>query len=105
VLDVFFYMAALALEMIALIRLRRLMPNRTGMFTFGGGRVGLALVATLPVLTWLATFGLAVSTSGGKLDFVLAIALGLCVWPAYAISRRRYGGPPPIDPPPTSITA
>jgi amino acid transporter len=105
VLDVFFYMAALALEMVALVRLRRLAPVRDGMFTVGGGRVGLAMVATLPVLTWLATFGLAVSTSGGKLDFILAIGLGLCVWPAYAICRRRYGGPPPIDPPPTSLTA
>ncbi len=105
VLDVFFYMAALALEMLALVRLRQLMPDRAGMFTIGGGRAGLALVATLPVLTWLATFGLAVSTSGGKLDFGLAIALGLCVWPAYALTRSRYGGPPPIDPPPTSITA
>ena len=105
VLDVFFYMAALALEMLALLRLRQLMPNRAGMFTIGGGKLGLALVATLPVLTWLATFGLAVSTSDGKLDFILAIALGLCVWPAYAITSRRYGGPPPIDPPPTSITA
>ncbi len=105
VLDVFFYMAALALEMAALIRLRRLAPVRTGMFTIGGGRLGLALVATLPVLTWLATFGLAVSTSDGKADFVIAIALGVCVWPAYAICRQRYGGPPTIDPPPTSITA
>src|SRR3984893_9432183 len=49
VLDVFFYMAALALEMVALVQLRQLMPNRTGMFTIGGGRVGLALVAMLPV--------------------------------------------------------
>jgi amino acid transporter len=105
VLDVFFYMAALTLEMLALIRLRRTMPDRTGMFSVGGGRTGLALVAALPVLTWLATFGLAVSTTDGKLDFILAIALGICVWPAYAISRRRYGGPPAIDPPPTSITA
>ena len=105
VLDVFFYMAALALEMLALLRLRQLMPNRTGMFAIGGGKLGLAFVATLPVLTWLATFGLAVSTSDGKLDFILAIALGLCVWPAYAITSRRYGGPPAIDPPPTSITA
>ena len=27
------------------------------------------------------------------------------VWPAYTICSRRYGGPPAIDPPPTSITA
>jgi amino acid transporter len=105
VLDVFFYMAALALELLALIRLRARMPERIGMFTIGGGRTGLALVAILPLLTWVATFGLAVSTGGGKADFILAIVLGAFVWPAYAICRRRYGGPPAIDPPPTSITA
>ena len=105
VLDVFFYMAALTLEMLALIRLRQLMPDRAGMFTIGGGRVGLALVATLPILTWAATFGLAISAGVAKQDFILAIALGICVWPAYSICRRRYGGPPAIDVPPTSITA
>jgi amino acid transporter len=104
VLDVFFYMAALALEMAALVRLRRLIPNRDGMFTIGGGIVGLALVTILPVLTWTATFGLAISNGAGKLDFMLAIVLGLCVWPAYAFCSRRYGGPPAIDPPPTSLT-
>jgi amino acid transporter len=105
VLDVFFYMAALALELLALVRLRKRRPDRAGMFTIGGGRAGLALVGSLPILTWAATFGLAISAGDGKADFILAIALGACVWPAYAICRRRYGGPPAIDPPPTSITA
>jgi amino acid transporter len=105
VLDVFFYMAALALELLALVRLRERMPDRTAIFTIGGGRAGLAIVAILPILTWAATFGLAISAGAGKADFILAIALGLCVWPAYAICRRRYGGPPPIDPPPTTVTA
>ncbi|MDO8434682.1 MAG: APC family permease [Candidatus Binatus sp.] len=104
VLDVFFYMAALALEMAALIRLRRLMPNREGLFTVGGGVAGLALVTALPVMTWVATFGLAISSGAGKPDFILAVVLGVCVWPAYSICRRRYGGPPAIDPPPTSLT-
>jgi len=93
VLDVFFYMAALVLELFALVRLRRLMPDRTGMFIIAGGRQGLALVVILPILTWAATFGLAISAGVAKSDFILAIALGLCVWPAYAICRRRYGGP------------
>lgn len=105
VLDVFFYMAALALELFALLRLRKLMPDRTGMFTISGGRIGLALIVTLPILTWAATFGLAISAGVAKRDFILAIVLGAFVWPAYAITRRRYGGPPAIDPPPTSITA
>ena len=105
VLDVFFYMAALALELLALIRLRTLMPNRTGLFMISGGRTALALVVILPILTWAATFGLAISAGVAGRDFILAIALSICVWPAYAICRRRYGGPPAIDPPPTSITA
>ncbi|MGH7880037.1 MAG: APC family permease, partial [Candidatus Binataceae bacterium] len=41
VLDVFFYMLALALELAALIRLRRLRPARAGLFVMGGGTVGL----------------------------------------------------------------
>jgi amino acid transporter len=93
VLDVFFYMAALVLEMLALIRLRQLIPNRPDTFTIGGGRLGLALVALLPILTWTATFGLAISTGNAKADFILAVALALCVWPAYALCRRLYGGP------------
>ncbi len=105
VLDVFFYMAALTLELLALLRLRQQMPDRTGMFKIGGGRAGLALIVTLPILTWAATFGLAISAGFAKTDFILAIALGALVWPAYTFCRHRYGGPPAIDPPPTSITA
>ncbi len=105
VLDVFFYMAALSLELLALLRLRKLIPDRTALFTIGGGRIGLALVTILPILTWAATFGLAISAGVAKQDFILAIILGALVWPAYAICRRQYGGPPAIDPPPTTITA
>jgi amino acid transporter len=93
VLDVFFYMAALALEMAALVRLRALAPNREGMFTIGGGRIGLWLVAALPLVTWIATFALALGTGDGQRDFIIAIALSLTVWPAYALTRRRWGGP------------
>ncbi len=93
VLDVFFYMAALVLEMGALLKLRRLRPDRAGLFTVGGGRLGLYAVAALPLLTWAATFGLAVSAGGAHVDFLLAIGLGATVWPVYLIARRRYGGP------------
>jgi len=95
VLDVFFYMAALVLEMIALVRLRKLQPsNRRSGFVVGGGAIGVALTVALPVLTWLATFGLAISTGTGSRDFIIAIALAATVWPAYAMSRTRFGGPP-----------
>ena len=93
VLDVFFYMAALALEMAALIRLRRLSPDREGMFTVGGGWIGLWLTAILPLATWIATFALAVGTGDGRRDFIIATAMLLTVWPAYALTRRRWGGP------------
>jgi amino acid transporter len=93
VLDVFFYMAALVLEMLALLKLRRLRPNRDGLFVAGGGKVGLILIVTLPLVTWTATFGLAVSQGGAHIDFLIAIALGVTVMPAYAFARRRWGGP------------
>jgi amino acid transporter len=93
ILDVFFYMAALVLEMLALLKLRRLRPVRDGLFVIGGGKAGLYLVAALPLLTWAATFGLAISQGGAHLDFLIAIALGATVLPAYALARRRWGGP------------
>jgi amino acid transporter len=93
VLDVFFYMAALVLEMMALLKLRQQRPNREGLFTVGGGKVGLCLMVGLPLLTWAATFGLAISAGGAHLDFLVAIALGATVFPAYAFARRRWGGP------------
>ncbi len=94
VLNVFFYMAALVLEMAALLKLRRRHPHRDGLFMVGGGTLGLYLVAGLPLITWAATFGLAIAQGGARVDFFVAIALGLTVWPAYAIARRRWGGPP-----------
>ena len=93
VLDVFFYMAALVLEMLSLLRLRRLRPHREGLFVIGGGKIGLYMVAMLPLITWAATFGLAISQGGAHIDFLIAIAIGATVFPAYAFARRRWGGP------------
>ena len=50
VLDVFFYMSALMLEMCALIRLRRSRPDRTGLFVIGGGRPALIAVVVAPIV-------------------------------------------------------
>ena len=93
VLDVFFYMAALMLEMAALISLRRKFARRDGLFVVRGGNPGVWLVATLPIVTWVATFGLALSRSDGRSAFLVASVLALGVWPAYALARRLYGGP------------
>ncbi len=95
VLDVFFYMGALVLEMWALVRLRRLRPDRAGLFVIGGGHPALIAVVAAPVVTWLATFGLAVSHNGGTGGLIVSIVLAAGAWPAYSILRRRYGGPRP----------
>jgi amino acid transporter len=95
VLDVFFYMGALVLEMWALIRLRKLRPDRAGLFVIAGGRPVLIAVVVAPVITWLATFGFAISDNGGTGGLIVSIVLAASAWPAYAILRRRYGGPPP----------
>jgi amino acid transporter len=100
VLDVFFYMGALMLEMWALIRLRKSHPDRAGLFVIGGGRVALTAVVVAPIVTWMATFGLAVSNhggaaanDGGAAALIISIVLALGAWPAYAFLRHRYGGP------------
>ncbi|HXR25272.1 MAG TPA: hypothetical protein VN742_07920, partial [Candidatus Binataceae bacterium] len=93
-LDVLFYMMALMLEMGALLRLRRLRPQRDGLFVLGGGRAGLYLVVAAPLVTWLATFGFVLARGGDRREFGVAIALLACAWPLYAFLRGRYGGPP-----------
>jgi amino acid transporter len=94
ILDVFFYMGALVLELRALVVMRRKRPAREGLFVIGGGRAGLYLVAGLPMLTWCATFGLALTTGGIKEDFIVAVVLAATTYPAYALCRRLWGGPP-----------
>ena len=64
------------------------------LFVIGGGRAGLYLVAGLPMLTWCATFGLALTTGGIKDDFIVAVVLAATTYPAYALCRRLWGGPP-----------
>ena len=59
-------------------------------------KIGIALAhltTALPLVTWIATFGLAISQGGAHLDFLVAIALGATVWPAYVFARKRWGGP------------
>jgi amino acid transporter len=92
VMDVFFYMAALALEMIALVRLRRLSPDRSGMYKIAGGPIVLYAVAIAPLMTWLATFGTAWSKNGSS-EFLVAAAIAALAWPVYWVCRRQYGGP------------
>jgi len=91
VFDVFFYMSALTLEMAALIRLRQLYPKRDGLFVIGGGRATIYAVALAPLLTWFATFGLAVSHA--TRDLIIASILSAFAWPVYTVLRQRYGGP------------
>ena len=87
VLDVFFYMAALALELFALLTSAQADAGSRG-HVHNRRRSAWAWRSSLilPILTWAATFGLAISAGVAKRDFILAIALGICVWPAYAIA-------------------
>jgi amino acid transporter len=90
-IGVFFYMLALALEMMALIRLRRIYPERRGLFRIGGGRVAVYLVAMTPLCTWFASLGMDVSSHAK--DLIVAAGLAVSVGPVYALLRSRYGGP------------
>ena len=94
ILDVFFYMGALMLELSALVVMRRKRPAREGLFMIGGGSAGLCLVVGLPMLTWCATFGLALTAGGIKEDFLIAVVLATTTYPAYALCRKLWGGPP-----------
>ena len=93
VLDVFFYMFALALEMRALVRLRQIYPDRAERFVIGGGKPALCATVAAPIATWLATFGFAVPQGAGMIDLIVGAALAASVWPAYVLLRGRYGGP------------
>lgn len=96
IFDVFFYMMAMALEMCALVHLRRLYPKRDGLFVIGGGRLGLYAVVAAPMITWLATFGFA-TTQSAATDLAVALTLAIGTWPAYLFLRRRYGGPTAVS--------
>ncbi|HEY2105319.1 MAG TPA: APC family permease [Candidatus Binataceae bacterium] len=93
-LDVTFYMAALALEMAALVRLRRLYPGRRGgLFMIGAGRLGLSLTVAAPLLVWVATFGVSANGPGGRIQLIVAAILAVSVWPVYHLCQRMFGGP------------
>ena len=98
VLDVFFYMGALVLEMCALVRLRRIRADRGDRFVAGRGPLALGLIVAAPILTWNATFALGLSQDEGKGDLILGLILAFGAFPAYWLLRRRYGGPDEIPP-------
>jgi amino acid transporter len=93
ILDVFFYMSALTLEMWALVRLRATHRERSGLFVIGGGKTALFAVALAPLLTWVGTFGLLVARGGSGRDFAIAISASIGAVPAYLILRWYFGGP------------
>jgi len=92
VMDVFFYMSALALEMGALLRLRRTHPQRDGRLVLGRSRPALYAMVLAPMLTWIATFGLALGAENAAQGFIAAVAITLTGWPLFALLKRRYGG-------------
>jgi amino acid transporter len=98
VIDVTFYMAGLTLELISLVRLRKLRPLRaSGLYRIGGGPIGLGLVVAAPLLTWIATFGLAIESADGSLGIIIALVLLLTLVPVYLFCRWVFGGPQPLS--------
>jgi amino acid transporter len=87
-LDVTFYMAGLMLELAALIRLRRLRPQRPGLFTIPGGVGVLALLTIAPLVVWALTFTVALGSTHGLLQLSGAAMLGLSAWPVYRLCQR-----------------
>jgi amino acid transporter len=100
VLDVLFYMTALALEMAALVRLRRVRPEREGLFRIGGGPLTLYLIAAAPLGVWLLSLGLALSAGMNLFEVASALVLAGAVVPVYWLCRRSFGGLPSasVDP-------
>jgi len=93
VMDVFFYMSALALELGALLRFRRTHPGGDGRLVIGRSRPALYAMVLAPMLTWIATFGLALGAENATQGFIAAVAIALAGWPVFAFLKRRYGGP------------
>ena len=94
VLDVFFYMGALVLEMSALLVMRRRRPDarrpvhdrrRQGRALPGRRAPDADVVRHL----WPRAY-----RGGIKEDFVIAVVLAATTYPAYALCRRLWGGPP-----------
>ena len=46
-----------------------------------------------PMLTWIATFGLALGAENATQGFIAAVAIALAGWAVFAFLKRRYGGP------------
>ncbi len=96
-LDVMFYMAALALEMAALVRLRRLRPLRDGLFTIGGGKAALYFTVGAPLVVWLVSLALELGGQSSRLNVMVAGALVAAAVPIYWFCKHRYGGPAKVE--------
>ncbi|HEY2664840.1 MAG TPA: hypothetical protein VGI47_10905, partial [Candidatus Binataceae bacterium] len=58
---------------------------------------GLGLVVAAPLLTWIATFGLAIESADGSLGIIIALVLLLTLVPVYLFCRWVFGGPQPLS--------
>jgi amino acid transporter len=93
IIDILIYTAGLALELVALIVLRIKKPEMVRPFRVPGGRVGLALVAILPMLVIAVVAWASIRDTSARIQ-LLIVALLMASGPIVYLLRRRFALPP-----------
>jgi amino acid transporter len=94
VADVFLYASALALEMAALVQLRRREPTLRGAFRLPFGAGGVALLAALPMAVLVLVIGLAITDGEFGPIAIAAACAGVAVGPLlYRVADRSIVSP------------
>ncbi|MBX6326085.1 MAG: APC family permease [Chthoniobacterales bacterium] len=89
--DVVLYSLALFLEFGALIRLRKTQPSLRGAFRIPLGRVGVTMIAVLPVMVLLGVIAVSVGNGEYGLPALAGSAAAIAAGPiVYGIVRRRH---------------
>ena len=89
--DVVLYSLALFLEFGALIRLRKTQPSLRGAFRIPLGRVGVTMIAVLPVMVLLGVITVSVGNGEYGLPALAGSAAAIAAGPiVYGIIRRRH---------------
>jgi amino acid transporter len=92
VADVFLYASAVALEMAALVQLRRVEPLLRGSFRLPVGTVGVALLALLPMLVLVVVIALAITDGEFGLPAIAGATAAILLGPGlFRLADRGAG--------------